>query len=435
MQVTHSTYLTSQRRSRDEKLHLIEIVGLLTMAAFYFHLLRNLSPVYFVGLGSLIALFIILCFSHLQSVSISWLAAWAFFPYFYITLISFLISYPYDLGTGITRLWIASPMIVICSILSKRATAPAMKIYCYFYAAAALSFLWQYSFGAISWFAEATERANTVRFGSLLGSVTVYGSLVGSACLATLYYFSGLKKWAIFVILTLGAILSLQKSGFVNVVIALTIGAKLGFVSWKQLVLLVIFCFAGFVMLSSQERSNESLSYVMFDFLVGSIEGDSAKTGDVSMLQSILDRWSDLPLEAINYHGWENLGTGVGVYGGAGGLGYNDIPTAHNGLVELVLLAGYFFGGGICVTLVYLAIKFSIDLAYRTKANTTEQLLMKALILMWILNYLPTGGLAYHPIGVPLIWLPIFRLLQLNKEAKLGGQEWRGKTSFINYKT
>ena len=145
MQETHNTYLASQRRSRDKNLHLIEIVGLITMAAFYFHMLRNLSPVYFVGLGGLIAIFIVLCFSYFQTASISWLAAWAFVPYFYVTLISFLVSYPYDVGTGITRLWIASPMIVICAILSKRATAPAIKIYCYFYAASALSFLWQYS--------------------------------------------------------------------------------------------------------------------------------------------------------------------------------------------------------------------------------------------------------------------------------------------------
>lgn len=78
--------------------------------------------------------------------------------------------------------------------------------------------------------------------------------------------------------------------------------------------------------------------------IVGLLTSDSSVSQDVPFFESIFDRVTALPLETLSFYGSEILVLGAGVFG-EGVLGYAQYPMAHNGIVELLCIYGFIFGG------------------------------------------------------------------------------------------
>ncbi|HFF2065219.1 TPA: hypothetical protein ACGBF3_005917, partial [Pseudomonas aeruginosa] len=103
-----------------------------------------------------------------------------------------------------------------------------------------------------------------------------------------------------------------------------------------------------------------------------------------------------------------------GVFGGGGVLGYAQYPMAHNGIVELLCIYGFIFGG-LAVLLLLLLFVYSVFLLVfrRRKIACTELGFLCSAFIIWFVNYVFSGGGLFHPVGAALFWLVVFRFLYL----------------------
>ncbi|MCV6502722.1 hypothetical protein OFL48_12480, partial [Pseudomonas aeruginosa] len=107
-----------------------------------------------------------------------------------------------------------------------------------------------------------------------------------------------------------------------------------------------------------------------------------------------------------------------GVYaprvGAGGALGYAQYPMAHNGIVELLCIYGFIFGG-LAVLLLLLLFVYSVFLLVfrRRKTACTELGFLCSAFIIWFVNYVFSGGGLFHPVGAALFWLVVFRFLYI----------------------
>ncbi|WP_205579907.1 hypothetical protein, partial [Pseudomonas aeruginosa] len=95
-------------------------------------------------------------------------------------------------------------------------------------------------------------------------------------------------------------------------------------------------------------------------------------------------------------------------------LGYAQYPMAHNGIVELLCIYGFIFGG-LAVLLLLLLFVYSVFLLVfrRRKIACTELGFLCSAFIIWFVNYVFSGGGLFHPVGAALFWLVVFRFLYL----------------------
>ncbi|MEV1365524.1 hypothetical protein ABZR31_32170, partial [Pseudomonas aeruginosa] len=100
-----------------------------------------------------------------------------------------------------------------------------------------------------------------------------------------------------------------------------------------------------------------------------------------------------------------------GVYGA---VTYAQYPMAHNGIVELLCIYGFIFGG-LAVLLLLLLFVYSVFLLVfrRRKTACTELGFLCSAFIIWFVNYVFSGGGLFHPVGAALFWLVVFRFLYI----------------------
>ncbi|HBO0506615.1 TPA: hypothetical protein L4A91_005783, partial [Pseudomonas aeruginosa] len=271
-------------------------VALVLLFVFLFHILRNLSGAYYLVLAGFCGLFFLLFINNWRDIKYSALGIFVIFFWTYASLVSVLWFDLYgDYSIGIFRLWASLPLLFVAMVLARDNLKVPMQLISFFFSLAALSFLWQYVFGPIEWFAEASERAGGARFASLVGSLTAYGVMVGVPALASLFYLKGWARVVCFFLLCLGAMLSLQKAALANIVIVLFFAYWLKLI--KKTYLFFTFLLAGL-----------GLSHRL---IVGLLTSDSSVSQDVPFFESIFDRVTALPLETLSFYGSEILVLGA----------------------------------------------------------------------------------------------------------------------------
>ena len=401
----------------------IQSAGVIVLIGYWFHLLRNLSPLYFLVLAGLLFLFFISIIRNLD-----WIK---FDPFFWILLVfwiyasivGFLQEPAYgDSGIGLVRFWAGLPLAGAAMILASGPVNIKMRWFVFFYAIAALTFPLQYAIGPVEWFAEASERAGTDRFASLTGSLTSYGVSVGVASLAALCFFSFPVSMALFLVLALGGLLSLQKAALANLAIAMILSVWVRGANVKGVVLRF---FYGLVLIGvvavifypvfSQQAFVSQLMDIIIRIVEGVLSSDADLTADVSFFESIYDRLLVLPAEALNYYDWSALLFGAGVFGGAGALGYPDLPMAHNGVVEILLIFGIPIGVVLNLFVVYFLVASSARILDDRRPFDLESRFLLAAIGLFYLNNIFSGGGFFQPISASVFWLAFFRLRFLNK--------------------
>lgn len=398
----------------------LNTVAICLFVTFLFHVFRNLSLAYYCVFAVFALIFII-------KVKLDTL--FRYFPILCIALIGYyllpLITSFFNDSTdgpvvGIFRLFPSAIAIILSFQLAKQSIDRPLLVFVLFYLLAAFSIVWQYQYGAVDFFAEASERAGGARYSSLVGSLTAYGGLVGLAILSSLYLTKKkpLLALVLLVILSIGAFLSLQKSSIVSVIISICFAFWIRLISLdsinKNIMLLLIVGLLLFFVFDAYVPESRA-----FDYMQGFFTSDSSLTADTGFLDSIYERIVDLPVAAVEYHGLENITFGVGVYGGSGGLGYPELPMAHNGLVENILVAGIF---GLMLDLYIIGcFLFSFKILLKRKASQ-ELLFLCACIMLWTPSYILTGGGLYQPVSAVFIWLVLFRFLFLVKSHDRGLQ-------------
>lgn len=377
------------------------LVALLIFGVCLFHLARNLS-VYYFGLwaasaGMALVIVIRTPYHHkMRDIALAILIS----VYVYVILTS--VYYSQEYGSpipGISRLlFIAPTLIGIIYTLNARSFPVFYNIWLAFGVLAALSLPAQYILGPISWFAESSERAGTDRFASLAGSLTMYGNLVGALIFIALTRKGNfLIGVAITVIILVGAVASFQKAALVSAVLGLLSGAvaaRMRLLPVASLAASLLLAFGLFFMLADYYTQGIIIGYVQN--ILGT--GDATRASDVTLVDSINSRLTFLPEIAVRYFGFGSLTTGVGVFGGAGGLGYLELPNPHNLIVETLLVFGGLVGGAIIIGLIFLSWRAGLIVAGLRKAPHND-LMAAGVFLNLLLPTIFAGALFYQPVS------------------------------------
>jgi hypothetical protein len=325
-----------------------------------------------------------------------------------VSFINFLINESYgDPFIGFVRYFYMIPLIIL--IFSKRFNGYLiLRLLLWFGVLAALSLPYQFVFGEISWFAETGERAGLIRYSTLLGSLTVFGGVVGPLLILNFYFFEEnfYLKYINAMLLLMGSILSLQKSAVASIAISIIILFAYGKIKIKFIAGLIV----AFILIFNSLNDEFLNSLIVFvSNVVGSVDSD-LKTDD-DFLESIIVRVIDRPLESVDFFGLEKFILGVGFYGAAGGMGYPDLPMMHNLLGEMLAMYGIF---GIILFLAFVIILFNFF-----KNNILNGPWSFEVVCFWnsallFLNSVFSGGLFYQPFAASLFFSALAVILQKN---------------------
>lgn len=383
-----------------------------------FHLTRNLSELYYLGLGFGLAGFFILSFRYLKNHIFQKISLIIAVLLVYVIFSSLMTESPYPVAIGVARLFYLSPVILyfFSKDFSNEESVIFWKIIVWFIAASSFTIFLQYFIGPISWFADPSERAGADRFASLAGSLTAYGSLVGVAIvLSGFIYKSFATRFTLLFILCLGAILSLQKMALFSMAISVVFiwaGSHVKFSISRSLSILLILIFViSILYLILLDYFPDHLSYISLIFTA-----DASTVGDVSVSNSVIDRMTQLPFEAFSYWGPLNGLLGVGVYGGSGGLGYPDLPMTHNLIAEIFLIFGFIFG----LFIVFIIIKYMVvSFQFMFFSSGVRVKLASSSFLIVVLTALFSGGLFYQPVTGLIFWFSLSEIYKLSRNVEI----------------
>lgn len=388
---------TSIFKSRSSK---TKSIILFSSSVILLHLLRNVSDVYYVILGFWMLLagaYILLRLE--KNVEALLLAV---FLIVYVAVISNVADVAENPIIGIFRLFYLAPFVVF--LFSTEFSENQVKVFwiivLLFIIGSAISLLFQFYSGPVSWFADSSERAGVERFSSLAGSLTVFGSIVGVGIFVAAFFVkSSIIFFIAFVLLTAGAMLSLQKMAIANYIIGVSVLLFTKKIRVRRRIELAVFLLLA-ITLGIYFIFNSGNFEAYTSYITAIFSKDAADVYDVSIWESIIDRFSELPMAVVDYWGWSLL-LGVGVYGGAGGLGYQDYPMAHNLLLEIIAIFGIPIG---CVV-IYFLWRYTV-FAFRAVAqNRTPSTTLSGLTyILLTFSSLFTGTLFYHPVIGLIFW-------------------------------
>ena len=337
----------------------------------------------------------------------------------YIVLLNLIYFYVYsisipDIGlsaasTAYARVLFTAPLYFIaCYVLqSWERYEKCLKIYLAIVILAALSLIYQNIFGELYWLEDIKRRGGVIRYASILGSMTVFGVAVGFAYIILPVLNIRLTyKIFFYGCLTIGMVLTLQKSAFANfalsacLILFITGFAKKNIL--KTILVLIVFSVpVGFIIF---ENFYGHL-VVLKNFAGIAAESEKVWVGH-NFIDNMLDRLS--PEHFSNIHA-VNFIIGVGFRGVGGAVGIEG-EMGHNGLLDLLSM------GGIPMLTVFLFILFAASFKvykYKNLSRKKTKFLLSFFIL-YSINFPMFSGMLFNPALI----LPLF--LSLGYVSNLG---------------
>lgn len=312
-----------------------------------------------------------------------------FFSLFYLELNEFMVSF--------SRFLITFPLLfflIIYDEYSVHLTEKVFKVLSFLLFLSSLSIFYQIIFGEISFFAEPSFRAGLVRYASLTGSLTSFGTL-GALGLAILLFDKKniiknifIRNFMIF-ILILGMLATLQKSALINIVLLLLIyiflNTKKIFKSLFLIVLLffILFLIYNFLPQNLQLYIDNSINYT--------ISGSN-----FSLREDLIYRLAEQPFNVKEFHDINSLDYlfGIGFPALAGSLGVEGVPMSHNNYFDLI------YSGGIFHFLFFIILLFRVPILILMKNKKTYfDKTYFALSILIIVNMGAGQGTLYQPIN------------------------------------
>jgi len=328
---------------------------------------------------------------------------------------------------GIPRL-LLMPLIgfiFIHSLKNDKDYTNLIKIILYCFIFGALTILYQSYAGQISWFSSFHNRGGYVRYGSILGSLTVFGSLTGYAVLMILnnsFVKSTTIKIFFLSIIVLASFLSLTKTGLMLIICSVIFLSFSTFiVNFKKFFRLVLFfsiflIFGYFILINNLFLLDYFNTVTNFTFGSDWIIPSESETRYISdtqvvTLELLKERVTKFAFGSLLYYGYNVFFLGVGVWGGGGIMGYADGASPHSGLMDTLIIGGplYLF------LFIYIYFKVQIFFFKNSKNNLNHFFFLSNLI--FLLNMIFISGSLYQPSISIIFWLSIaYYYLQIRKE-------------------
>lgn len=388
------------------------LVGLVIMTAF-----RNISSLYYVLLAVGLIPYILGSF---KSFFIFDRDQIQFFVFLYFTLFVIIWSFFFLLSSepivGIPRILLMPMMcfIIFSNLKHERYYRDLLKVILACFALGSLSILYQFIFDPISWFAPPATRGVLVRFSSILGSLTVFGTIAGYFFILIfspanlLNTFS--KRMLIFLIMMIGIAVSLQKTAIFIVIISFitlliynirTHGLK---IKTNHLLLILSFLFITPLLIALNPEIQKYISTLLI--ISTGIDLSSYSSSIVSITDvrtsTISSYEIGMRLYGFGYNLYEQYGNfiwffGVGLKGGAGVMGM-DGYSSHNGFLDLLAM-----GGPLYLTsflLLYLHTQKKLYNNINNKLSATFFLLNCVFFIVAV----PTAGAVFQPSVSIIFW-------------------------------
>ena len=320
------------------------------------------------------------------------------------------------------RYFLTVPLVFVAYafIDSESKMRRVLRAYVIFVTFALLTIPLQYVTGPISWFAEPSERANLIRYGSLLGSLTGAGSVVPFVLLiALLLEWKTSTKLIILGSILVSTVLSLQKAAILGIGLAIgTYFLLTGVKKVKQLVFaivtLVIVAFGLNLAFANWSVWQNATSYVAATLMLTS--DSSGLGGDVTIVDSIIGRLTSLPAASL-----ADLVSVRGIWGYFTGGGFAMVGSAlmrpdespfimaHNGYVDLLLIGGVVH----LVAVVMLFLENLLESLRIRSDNLKRQIpadiptIFVGIMIVSLVSLLFGGGLTFQPNTSAVIWLMV----------------------------
>ena len=319
---------------------------------------------------------------------------------------------------GIPRalLIIIVTLILFMNIKYEDQVVGIIKVLLACYVVAALTIIYQIFFGPISWFVQHAGRAGMVRYPSILGSLTIYGSVVGYPLLILYSKLRIIRKPSVIVLLLLVVVsagfLSLSKTG----VMMILISVMLFFVVDRKYAVAKIFnlkmfasAFLAMIVIAVLFYNIQVLqSYynaaVTHTFGANTIFADSSSVVVDSpkvSIDHIVKRLFHWVIGMIDSYGDMVYFTGVGLQGGGGTMGMGAYSMAHNAFGDL------FFMGGIPYLFIFLLL---YGFTQYTHFNNRDNLMSKLffmLNILFLVNMAIASGTVFQPSISAPFWLSV----------------------------
>lgn len=394
--------------------NLVEKLLIFTCILLLFQITRNINlPIYVVLLfGSYILLFALtiievknqggiqlLNFRFREFIFILTLIYIPIISIFYLSIGDYLVAFP--------RFAITFPIIIYFLVIkrfSKYFIFNFIRAYVLFMSLAGVSIIYQIEFGAIPFFAEQSMREGVIRYASLAGSLTAYGTLANVAVLMILflgkYLFPRNINFLLLLIIIAGNFLSLQKASIANLIICVfsyLLFSKSTNILNKAIIVIIasitIFCMYYLLQGTIYQQ------YV--DGLINFTTSDNQYGAE----NDLINRFTNLPQHVMEYNdiGFMEFISGIGFKGLGGIMGLSYYPQAHNNFFDLV------YSGGIFHFMLFLMMIFSILNSFFIKTITfktkNELELLYFFIIIIIIANMSIGAFSfYQPINAIIIF-------------------------------
>tara|TARA_B100000035_G_scaffold311737_1_gene321826 strand:- start:227 stop:1336 length:1110 start_codon:yes stop_codon:yes gene_type:complete len=295
------------------------------------------------------------------------------------------------------------------------------------YVAAALSIAYQIYFSQqIPWFTDSHMRGGYIRYASLLGSLSIYGSVAGYAIIAIFspkILENHILKYALAIIISAAAIFSLTKTGVIMVVSAfLLMAINYGAINFKKLIYLLfsifIFGIISYLIVSNNDYLLNYLNTVL-NFTFGSQWTLSNPDGikyinDTPQItfDYIIHRLTQFSSGSFDYYGPDIFLFGVGVWGGAGVMGYPDGVSSHSGLIDLLII-----GGPIYISL-FLILYLRVQIYFVKNLREDLNIFFFISNILFIFNMVFISGSSFQPSISIFFWLSVAYYIYSIKKLK-----------------
>ena len=282
----------------------------------------------------------------------------------------------------------------------------------------ALSLLYQFLFEPIDWFAQSATRSILTRYSSILGSLTVFGTIAG-------YFFilifgpsrlikNSLLRLIFLFFLLIGVAISLQKTALFTLALAFIIlmGYNLRFnflkIKISHLIFSIFFVLSVPVLIILNPEIQKYVSTLLMISTGIDLSLYSSSVIAINDVGSSTISWDEIlrRLYGFFYFIYQEYGNyiwvfGVGLKGGAGVMGMEGI-SSHNGLLDLLVM------GGPLYLISFLYLYFVVQIYFfknLSKDNLSATFFL--LNLLFLIVAVPTAGSLFQPSVSIIFWTSV----------------------------
>ena len=379
------------------------------------HLLRNLIPGFEFILISVLLITLFISINHLElniNNHIHWIFLSIFFASIYVVIISLfqkdfngeLLSLSQIINSS-ARLLIMplSAIVFFIYVKDEKVLFNVINIFVIISVIASLSYIYQYYFGAIDWFASGAgekKRGLNFRYASLHGSITVTAVTLSIAFIAASYLYKKTLIKVIFLsLIVVGLIMSLQKASLFN---AGLIFILIFIFSENKTKLFFVYAFSSIILyfifqILYEYDSDLIIVSHLYDLIFHTVEMELLEGSRET--DSFTYRLYGGALNMIAEYGWQMSLYGKGFVGAGAAMG---VPggQSHNTFWDLVFMGGFIY------FLLFIIILISILIILVKSQNKYAKIFVISNIIL-IINCLQGSILFFQPVTSFVFWLSI----------------------------